>query len=100
MSLMALSHRGEANVAGSMERDVLPRIWGKAERLTCFFQFFEMVGTFSRVFLEISESLKCNNSLLPVVSDERKVVHHIALPFCSVPAKSPSPEGSGAGDNG
>lgn len=59
-----------------------------------------MVGIFSYVFLEISEALKCNNSSLPTTSDERKVLHHIALPFCSVPTKPPSPVGSGVRDNG
>lgn len=56
-----------------------------------------MVGIFSCVFLQVSESLKCNNSSLPVTSDERKVLHHVALPFCFVPTKPPCPVGSGAG---
>lgn len=59
-----------------------------------------MVGILSRVFLEISESLKCNNFSLPATSDERKILRHIALPFCLVPTKPPSPVGTGAGDNG
>lgn len=61
----------------------LTHIWGKAERLTCFFQFFELVWLFSCVFLEVSKALKSNSSLLPETSDE-KVVHKVAHPFCCV----------------
>lgn len=92
--------RGEATASGSTEEDVLSCIWGNTERSTCFFQFFEMVGIFSCVFLEISEALKCNNSSLPATSDERKALHHVALPFCCVPTKPPSLVGSGVGDSG
>jgi len=96
-----LSHSPERPLLPDPRRRmyVLTHIWGKAERLTCFFQFFEMVWMFSCMFLEVSEAWKSSNSLLPKTSDEKKVLHKVADPLLCVlqPTKPPFPESSGVG---
>lgn len=60
---------------------VLTHIWGKTERLTCF---FEAMWMFPCMFLEVSKALKSNNSLLPETSDGNVALHKATHLFCCV----------------
>lgn len=53
------------------------------------------------MFLEVSKALKSNNFLLSETSDEKKVLHEVAHPFCCVCFNQQNlfPEGSGGGGN-